>query len=158
MYICHKLSKRHLTALLYFSFRLSICLQINFCVSITKSEQLIISNMSNSINDSRATLSPAILQSNDSPAEQSTASHTINWMIDDAKINGEKGVAIRAIAKFPQHFRGNYKANHIKATRWWKGANQFKKMLKENPRCMSIQHRQNGGRVKVQLKVFPGRG
>ena len=58
----------------------------------------------------------------------------INWMIADADQNGEQGLVLRAIAKFPSEFRGNYKvcrvrvlididriqANHTKATRWWK--------------------------------------
>uniref|UniRef100_M4BDH9 Uncharacterized protein n=1 Tax=Hyaloperonospora arabidopsidis (strain Emoy2) TaxID=559515 RepID=M4BDH9_HYAAE len=33
----------------------------------------------------------------------------INWMITDADQNDEQGLILRAIAKFPSEFRGNYK-------------------------------------------------
>jgi hypothetical protein len=41
----------------------------------------------------------------------------VKWMIDEAKISGDKGIISRAVKNFPQHFRGNYKANVQKASR-----------------------------------------
>ena len=37
----------------------------------------------------------------------------MRWMINDALENGEKGINVRTIAKFPSQFRGEYKVSHL---------------------------------------------
>ena len=37
----------------------------------------------------------------------------MKWMMDDALVNGEKGVVVRTIANFPSQFCGEYKVSPL---------------------------------------------
>ena len=41
----------------------------------------------------------------------------VEWMVEDATLNTERRLMCRTIQAFPEYFRGNAKANHMKASR-----------------------------------------
>jgi N12 class adenine-specific DNA methylase len=54
-----------------------------------------------------------------------TLSHkkaVVEWMTISGALDGRKGLIPRTLEAFPEHFRGQYGANFLKASRWW--ANQ----------------------------------
>ena len=79
----------------------------------------------------------------------------IQWMINDKTENGEKGIILRTIEKFPMAFRGTYNANHVKATRWWKSRVHVVEL--EN-QVKSISSLQPSLRKVLIVKAGPGRG
>jgi hypothetical protein len=80
----------------------------------------------------------------------------IAWMLGQSLATGDNNIVSRAVHNFPNHFRGSYKANVQKASRWWKNRHEIREKLENN--IKSITSRQDSKRVKVQLKTFSGRG
>ncbi|KAI9908168.1 hypothetical protein PsorP6_004556 [Peronosclerospora sorghi] len=78
----------------------------------------------------------------------------IKWMVKDAEENGVKGVAVRAIKNFQADFRGEYKANHMKCTRWWKDREGI--LTAADASVKSISTVLNTGVKRVQVKVAVG--
>ncbi|KAI9911951.1 hypothetical protein PsorP6_009631 [Peronosclerospora sorghi] len=78
----------------------------------------------------------------------------IKWMVKDAEENGEKGVAVRAIKNFQADFRGEYKANNMKCTRWWKDREGI--LTAADASVKSISTVLNTGVKRVQVKVAAG--
>ena len=81
----------------------------------------------------------------------------LEWMVKDASVKGEKHVVSRAVAHFPEHFRGSPNANLTKASRWCKAREQFFREILENS-SLSITRCQKGTRRRVFLKASSGRG
>ncbi|KAI9909760.1 hypothetical protein PsorP6_010274 [Peronosclerospora sorghi] len=78
----------------------------------------------------------------------------IKWVVKDAEENREKGVAVRAIKNFQADFRGEYKANHMKFTRWWKDREGI--LTAADASVKSIPTVLNTGVKRVQVKVAVG--
>ncbi|KAI9916358.1 hypothetical protein PsorP6_018129 [Peronosclerospora sorghi] len=78
----------------------------------------------------------------------------IKWMVKDAEENGEKGVAVILIKNFQSDFRGEYKANHMKCTRWWKDREGI--LTAADAIVKSISTVLNTGVKRVQVKVAVG--
>ncbi|KAI9913238.1 hypothetical protein PsorP6_006306 [Peronosclerospora sorghi] len=87
-------------------------------------------------------------------ASVETRVKVIKWMVKDAEGNGEKGVAVRAIKNFQADFRGEYKANHMKCTRWWKDREGI--LTAADDSVKSISTVLNTGVKRVQVKVAVG--
>ncbi len=51
----------------------------------------------------------------------------IQWMLKESSTSGEKGIAAKALKKFLHLFSGHFKANHAKATDWWKKRDSYMK-------------------------------
>ncbi|KAF0767390.1 hypothetical protein AaE_002854, partial [Aphanomyces astaci] len=60
------------------------------------------------------------------------------------------------ITAFPAEFRGEYKANHSKATRWWKMRAEVGKYAASTQKSMSAVIA--SGRKRLNVKAAPGRG
>ncbi|KAI9907543.1 hypothetical protein PsorP6_016226 [Peronosclerospora sorghi] len=87
-------------------------------------------------------------------ASVGTRVKVIKWMVKDAEENGEKGVALIAIKNFQADFRGEYKANHIKCTRWWNDREGI--LTAADASVKSISMVLNTGVKRVQVKVAVG--
>ena len=50
----------------------------------------------------------------------------MKWMKEEVRTSGtDKKIATKAVKEFPDHFRGQYKANVQKASRWYKDADSL---------------------------------
>ena len=79
------------------------------------------------------------------------------WMISSAESDGPEKIASRAVAKFPNQFRGSPNANIAKASRWWK--NRRKILDSAKPKGgISITRCSGGVRKRSFMKAGPGRG
>ncbi|KAI9913512.1 hypothetical protein PsorP6_005421 [Peronosclerospora sorghi] len=87
-------------------------------------------------------------------ASVETRVKVIKWMVKDAEENGEKGVAVRAITNFQADFGGEYKANHMKCTRWWKDREGI--LTAADASVKSISMVLNTVVKRVQVKVAVG--
>ncbi|KAI9920101.1 hypothetical protein PsorP6_015831 [Peronosclerospora sorghi] len=75
-------------------------------------------------------------------------------MVKNAEDSGEKVVAVRATKNFQADFRGEYKANHMKCTRWWKDREGI--LTAADANVKSISTVLNTGVKRVQVKVAVG--
>ena len=81
----------------------------------------------------------------------------LDWMLEEARTSGEKNLASRTVARFPEHFRGNKNANLTKASRWWKGRGDFLNSM-ISKESLSLSRCQRGIRRKLLRKASQGRG
>ena len=81
---------------------------------------------------------------------------TIRWMMNEFDANGKKELLSKTVANFPEYFRGSYKANHQKASNWWKDRDKYSNNNMLLP--ASVQRNQISKVTRVNLKVSAGRG
>ena len=81
---------------------------------------------------------------------------TIRWMMNEFDANGKKELLSKTVANFPEYFQGSYKANHQKASNWWKDRDKYSNNNMLLP--ASVQRNQISKVTRVNLKVSAGRG
>ena len=80
----------------------------------------------------------------------------IRWMITEFCAHGKKELLSKAVAHFPEYFRGSYKANHQKVSTWWRDISNY---LDEDAGAPALLQRcQNSKVTRVNLKALAGRG
>lgn len=86
--------------------------------------------------------------------------HIVKWMINDASVNGEKNLKSRAVKEFPDHFRGSYNANIMRASRYWNLRQQILSRHETNTRenDLVITSASSSGIKKTLVKARAGRG
>ena len=83
----------------------------------------------------------------------------VEWMIEDATLNTERRLMCRTIQAFPEYFRGNAKANHMKASRWWADQENLLNLGNNaNSTPLHVTRGQVGKWCKTRLKARSGRG
>ncbi|KAI2506922.1 hypothetical protein MHU86_7514 [Fragilaria crotonensis] len=87
----------------------------------------------------------------------SSRRETVRWMMTEFDANGKKELISKAVAKFPEYFRGSYKANHQRASNWWKARHTKYSNYNMLPPA-SVQRNQISKVTRVNLKASAGRG
>ena len=87
----------------------------------------------------------------------------VQWMIADAEQNREAKIASRTIRNFLNQFRGEQKANLMKASRWWKDRDTITASLSSKRRKSGTNKAinsvcQRGPRRCLEKKAMDGRG
>ena len=83
----------------------------------------------------------------------------VEWMIEDATLNIERRLMSRTIEAFPEYFRGNAKANHMKASQWWiEQENLLNLENNANSTPMRVTYGQVGKWCKTRLKARSSQG
>jgi hypothetical protein len=83
----------------------------------------------------------------------------VEWMNISEALEGREGLIPRTIATFPEHFRGNYGANFMRASRWWADQDTFLNLANNaNPSPLYTTRAHVGKLSKQHLKVRGGRG
>jgi hypothetical protein len=84
----------------------------------------------------------------------------MKWIIEEANCSGDRNIASKAVAEFPELFRGLQKANIQKASRWWRTRDSFIQSLNsgEGTQRQSVSSNQTGASQKVvRVKSCTGR-
>ena len=88
--------------------------------------------------------------------EQSSKAKVVAWMVKTFENDGLNNLKEKTGRRFPEHFRGNMKANLEKASGWWRKREKILQKSRSNPRYVSS--RQDSIRRQVHTKAAPGRG
>ena len=81
----------------------------------------------------------------------------VRWMKRESESENFKKLISRAVQEFPDVFRGSYKANIMKASRWWRQRDDFSSSGKQRiPSTFSITKKV--GRMRAKRKAGEGRG
>jgi len=89
---------------------------------------------------------------------QQTRIRVVEWMINDNKANGEKGLHARTVKAFPKHFRRTTSAMIMKLSHWWEKRAIILQIRDDRDNMVSCNSAQPGKAKKVFIKAAPGRG
>jgi hypothetical protein len=91
-----------------------------------------------------------------------TLSHkkaVVEWMTISGALDGRKGLIPRTLEAFPEHFRGQYGANFLKASRWWANQDNLLNLVDNaNPSPLYATCAHVGKLSKQKLKARSGCG
>ena len=81
-------------------------------------------------------------------------------MVQDESIHGHRGLCMRTITEFSEHFRGQRSANLVRASRWWAQRDKFCNEGEQEIESLPITcARGRLGRLKqLRIKAASGRG
>jgi hypothetical protein len=80
----------------------------------------------------------------------------VEWMINDNKANGEKGLHARTVKAFPEHFQGTTSVTIMKSSRWWEKHATILQIRDDRDNMVSCNSAQPGKAKKALTKAAPG--
>jgi hypothetical protein len=83
----------------------------------------------------------------------------VEWMTISEALDGPEGLIPRTLHAFPEHFRGQFSANFMKASRWWRDQDNLLNLVDNaNPSPLYTTRAHVGKLSKHRVKTRSGRG